>query len=214
MRARSVIPRTRESGRHALADLPASHCAGHRVKAATSRRVAICPRAGMTRSGVTPRVLLRRPAASRSSRCRSRRTSDRPASSVTTSSRNDSVAPQKAQGCVELGALERMVLEVERHHAGVGRDRVDALLAARAEQLQRGAIVELRVVELRDRRGVHDVAAVDAHGIGVGRRDMAVARDVLVELDVHDAVFARARACARVSVSRGSRKRNGSGIGT
>src|SRR5258707_3877817 len=46
---------------------------------------------------------------------------------------------------VELGALERMVLEIERDHSGVGRDRVDAFLASRTEQLQRGAIVEFRV---------------------------------------------------------------------
>ena len=125
-----------------------------------------------------------------------------PASSVTTSSRNDSVAPQNSQARVEFGALERMILEVERDDSRVGRDRVDPLLAAGAEQLQRRAIVELGIVEFRDRRGIHDVAAGDARGIGVGRRDMAVARDVLVELDMHDAVFAERMHGARLGLAR------------
>jgi len=31
-----------------------------------------------------------------------------------------------------------MILEIERHHLGVGRNRVDALFASGAEQLQAG----------------------------------------------------------------------------
>src|SRR6202166_5394161 len=49
---------------------------------------------------------------------------------------------------VEAVARERMVLEVERHHLGVRRDRIDPLLAPGAEQLQRRTIVHLGVVEL------------------------------------------------------------------
>src|SRR5262245_25641320 len=38
-------------------------------------------------------------------------------------------AAQRARR-IEAIARKRMILEVERHHLGVGRDRVDALLAA------------------------------------------------------------------------------------
>ena len=105
-------------------------------------------------------------------------------------------------GRVELGALEGVILEIERDDARIGRDRVDALLAPGAEELQRRAIVELGIVEFRDRRRVHDVAAGDARRIGVGRRDMAVARDVLVELDVHHAIFAERVHGARLGFAR------------
>src|SRR5437660_1413320 len=45
-------------------------------------------------------------------------------------------AAQRA-GLLGAARLERMILEIERHHASMGRDRVDTLLAAGAEQLQR-----------------------------------------------------------------------------
>src|SRR4051795_7553397 len=51
-------------------------------------------------------------------------------------------AAQRA-GRVEPVARERVILEIERYHISVRRDRVDALFAASAEQLQRGAIVHL-----------------------------------------------------------------------
>src|SRR4030088_2325434 len=51
-------------------------------------------------------------------------------------------AAQRA-GRVETVARERVILEIERYHVGVRRDRVDALLAAGAEQLQRRTIVHL-----------------------------------------------------------------------
>src|SRR5438128_2288812 len=50
---------------------------------------------------------------------------------------------------VEAIGFEGMVLEVERHDLGIGRDRIDALLATGAEQLQRRAIVHLGIVEFR-----------------------------------------------------------------
>src|SRR6185312_13747909 len=51
-------------------------------------------------------------------------------------------ATQRARR-IEPIARERMVLEIERHHVGVRRDRVDTLFTAGAEQLQRRAIVHL-----------------------------------------------------------------------
>src|SRR3954471_11916604 len=57
-------------------------------------------------------------------------------------------AAQRA-GRVEPVARERMILEIERDYVGMRRDRVDALLAAGTEQLQRRAIVHLRIVEFR-----------------------------------------------------------------
>src|ERR1700704_4656260 len=61
---------------------------------------------------------------------------------------------------VEAVARERMILEVERNHRRMGRDRIDALLTAGAEQLQRRTIVHLRIVEFRRRRRIHHVAGV------------------------------------------------------
>src|ERR1700756_50379 len=57
-------------------------------------------------------------------------------------------AAQRA-GRIEAVARERMILEVERHHRRMRRYRVDALLAAGAEQLQRRTIIHLRIVEFR-----------------------------------------------------------------
>ena len=88
-------------------------------------------------------------------------------------------ATQRA-GRVEPVARERVILEIERHHVGVRRDCVDALLAASAEQLQRRAIVHLRIVEFRRRRRVHHIARIHLHRIRIGGRDMAKARNVLV----------------------------------
>src|SRR6266702_6335184 len=47
---------------------------------------------------------------------------------------------------VEAVGLEGMVLEIERYDLSVRRDRIDALLAAGTEQLQRRAIVHLGIV--------------------------------------------------------------------
>src|SRR3981189_1051590 len=57
-------------------------------------------------------------------------------------------AAQRA-GRVDTIARERMVLEVERDHLRMRRNRIDALLAAGAEQLQRRTIVPLGIVEFR-----------------------------------------------------------------
>src|SRR6476646_6366277 len=53
--------------------------------------------------------------------------------------------------------LERMVVEVEALDRRVGGYCIDALLAARAVELQRRIAVELGIVGLGDRRGAHDV---------------------------------------------------------
>src|SRR5215475_5778463 len=54
-------------------------------------------------------------------------------------------------GRIEAVAREWMVLEIERHHLRVRRNGINALFAARPEQLQRRAIVHLRIVEFRRR---------------------------------------------------------------
>src|SRR5581483_7410299 len=54
-------------------------------------------------------------------------------------------AAQRARRVVAV-ARERMILEIERGLLGMRRHRIDALLAAGAEQLQRFAIVHLRIV--------------------------------------------------------------------
>ena len=97
---------------------------------------------------------------------------------------------------------EGMVVEIEALDAGMGRQRVDALLAAGAEELQRRRHVHLRIVEFRDRRGRHDVAAVDHHRIVIGRRHLAEAGDVLVELDLHQPVFGPGVHLARLGLAR------------
>src|SRR5262245_44159021 len=56
-------------------------------------------------------------------------------------------AAERTRG-IEAIRLERMILEIQRHHPGIRRDRIDALLAAGAEQLQRRAIVHFGIVEL------------------------------------------------------------------
>src|SRR5580700_10015411 len=56
------------------------------------------------------------------------------------------IRPAQRAGRVEAVARERMILEVERLDLRERRDRIDALLAAGAEQLQRRTIVHLRIV--------------------------------------------------------------------
>ncbi len=92
-------------------------------------------------------------------------------------------------GVAEALDREGMVLEIEAAHVGEGRQRVDPLLAAGPEELQGRGTVHLGIVEFRQRRRIHDVAARDLHRIGVGRGDVTVPGDVLVELHVHEAVF-------------------------
>src|SRR6202166_2590598 len=70
--------------------------------------------------------------------------------------------------CIETVARERMILEVERHYRGKGRNRINPLLAAGAEQLQRRTIVHLRIVEFWGRRRVHYVTRIHLHRIRVG----------------------------------------------
>src|SRR5260370_42697350 len=66
--------------------------------------------------------------------------------------------PAQCAGRVKAITRERMILEVERHYRGMRRDRIDAVLAAGAEQLQRWTIVHLPIVEFRRLRWVHDIA--------------------------------------------------------
>src|SRR6056297_2571005 len=87
-----------------------------------------------------------------------------------------------------LSAVEGIILEIEAHHLRVGPHRVDPLFPPRAEQLQRRRH-QLGVVEFRDRRGIHHVAILDRDRVGIGRRDLAMARDVLVELHMHQPVI-------------------------
>lgn len=82
-----------------------------------------------------------------------------------------------------------MIVEIEARDRRVRRNRVDAALASRAEQLQRRVHVQLRIVELRDRRRRAQVAAVDDHRVIVRRRDAAVMHDVLVQLHAHQPVI-------------------------
>ncbi len=114
----------------------------------------------------------------------------------------DVLRTAEAAGLGEALHGEGIILEVQAAHARVRRHGVDALLAAGAEQLQRLAVVHLRVVELRRGRRVHDVAAGDLDRIGIGGGDVAVARDVLVELDVHEAVVGERMELARLCLTR------------
>ncbi len=95
-----------------------------------------------------------------------------------------------AEGAAFLPALdlEGVVLEVQARHPGERRHRVQALLATGAEQHQRRVHVQLGVVELGNRRGIHHVALVHRHRVGIAGGDMAEGGDVLVELHVHHPV--------------------------
>src|SRR6202035_1628683 len=64
------------------------------------------------------------------------------------------IRPAQRTWRVEAVTREPMILEIERLDRCERRDRIDALLAAGAEQLQRRTIVHLRIVELRRRRGI------------------------------------------------------------
>ena len=72
---------------------------------------------------------------------------------------------------------------------GIGRHGVDPLFAPCPEKLDRGIIREFRIVEFRDRRRVHHVAPLDLDRIGIGGRNLAMPRDILIEFDMHQPVF-------------------------
>src|SRR5215471_8225982 len=71
---------------------------------------------------------------------------------------DDDLVQERVGGSAErAGAIpplhfERMVLEVQASYRGVGRHRVDSLLATRTEEEQRRVPIELRIVEFRDGR--------------------------------------------------------------
>src|ERR1700694_439977 len=70
------------------------------------------------------------------------------------------VRPAQRAWRVETVAREGMILEIERNNRSEQRNRIEAFLAAGAEQLQRRAIVHLRIVEFRRRRRVHHITGV------------------------------------------------------
>src|SRR6516165_3946850 len=81
-------------------------------------------------------------------------------------------AAERAGGIMPVGR-ERMILEIERDDLRVRRDRIDALLAPGAEELQGRTIAHLRIVELRRWRRVGHIAAVDSDRIRIGGGDVA-----------------------------------------
>jgi len=125
-----------------------------------------------------------------------------PASSTIISSRKLSREPHNAQHSVQLSTSNGWSVEVEALDRRVRRHGVDALLAPRAVELQRGTAVELGIVKLGDGRGAHDVAVVHHHRVVVGLGDAAVAGDAFVEADLHDAVLAERVQGARLGLAR------------
>ncbi len=95
-----------------------------------------------------------------------------------------------------------MILEIQADDLRIGRHGVDTLLAARAEELERVRHVHLGIVEFRRRRRIHDITALHLHRIGIGRGDMAVAGDILVELHMHQAVFLQCMHLAGLGLAR------------
>ena len=93
--------------------------------------------------------------------------------------------------------LERIIVESQAFHPCVGRHCVNAFFPAGAEELERRVKVQFRIVEFRNRRGPHQVAAVDDHWIIVGGLDFSQARDVFVELHAHQAVIGHRMILAR-----------------
>ena len=82
-----------------------------------------------------------------------------------------------------------MVFKAQTFNRGVRRHSINTLFPASAKELQSRVHVHLRVVKFRDRRGRHDVAAVDQHRVVVGGGDVAVLGNVFIQLDVHQPVF-------------------------
>jgi hypothetical protein len=70
------------------------------------------------------------------------------------------------------------------------------------KELQRRRHLHLRIVEFRDRRRRHHIAAIDHDRIVIGRRHLAEAGDVLVELDLHQPVFGPGVHLARLGLVR------------
>ncbi|MPM95259.1 hypothetical protein SDC9_142413 [bioreactor metagenome] len=89
-----------------------------------------------------------------------------------------------------------MVFERQTLHLGVGRHGIDALFPSCTKQLQRGVHVHLRVVEFGDGRGRHQVSVVDHHGVVIRGGDVAVARNVFIQLHMHQAVFGQRVQCS------------------
>ena len=116
---------------------------------------------------------------------------------------------QKRIGGTTVGAdsipflnFKRMILKRQTLDRGVGRHGINAFLAARAKQLQRRVHVHLGVVKLGDRRRRHDVAVVHDHRVVIGGGNVAVARNVLIQLHMHQAVLGQAMQCAGLGFTR------------
>ncbi|QTK80019.1 PhnJ Carbon-Phosphorus Lyase Complex Subunit [Agrobacterium tumefaciens] len=101
----------------------------------------------------------------------------------------DILRAAQCAGLVEALDFKRVILEIQADDIRIGRHGIDALFAPGAEQLQRLRHIHFRIVEFRRRRGVHHITPGDFHRIGIGSGNAAVAGDVLVKLDVHQAVF-------------------------
>ena len=97
---------------------------------------------------------------------------------------------------------EGVILEVEAFHARVGWHRVDFLLAPRAEQHDGGRHVQLGIVKARDGRGRHEVAPAHHHRVIVGGTRLTLARDVLIELHLCQAVIGQRMQAARLGQAR------------
>ena len=101
-----------------------------------------------------------------------------------------------------LCRLKRVVVEIEADNLSIGWQGVDPLLASRAEKLDRRAAAQLGIVELRDRRGIHDIASFDPDRVGIGGGNLTVAGDVFVKLDVHQPIFLQLVHLARLGLAR------------
>src|SRR5258708_856309 len=88
------------------------------------------------------------------------------------------------------------------HSPSTWRSGGSSGVAAGPEELQGRIHVHLRVVEFRDRRGPHEIAVIDQHRVIIGGDDAAIARDVLVETDMHGAVLAQCMHLAGLALAR------------
>ena len=95
-----------------------------------------------------------------------------------------------------------MIFERQTLDHGVGRHGINAFLAARAKQLQGRIHVHLGVVKLGDRRRRHDVAVVHDHRVVVGGGNVSVARNVLIQLHMHQPILGQAMQGAGLGFTR------------
>src|SRR6185437_4853688 len=102
------------------------------------------------------------------------------------------IAPLGPAQCASMWCADKakwMIVEIEGSDIGVWRYRVDPLLAPCSEKLQGGHPVELWIVKSRNWGRRHEIAAVHHYRIVVADRDLTEARDILVELHVHQPII-------------------------